>query len=642
VAFEVVGVAQSAYEKVPAVLAAPGTWASLPPSAARAREGLAATPIVLTDERGLATVINAASNTEGDASVVRRSQAEAETFWVTESPFSFYVPALLLPCMASIFGFLVSAPRRRRIIQTATSVGMQAQGARLLAISPLIVMAPIGLLAGLVLGTVLGVGGRRVVAAQVPYVSSMPPILVPCLVLSASLLAGVVAGALVALRPESPPSASWRLHVTSEGAQARSTVRRFAGLLLGCVTVFALFRVDNGQSAMVFGACLLATTALLLPDVLRAVSRLISERGPRLRLARRLLLEGGSAQAAATGISCVVLALPLSTAILLTANGVLDRSGQLAGVGPGQLAVQGRGGLATPAPRAVRSLVQNELVGSMRTTLWFSGSVWYDVPEGNALVAIVDTPEDVERVWGNQLTEAQADTLISGGLLTWQPGAELLVDDKYVNVPATAYSATPEWETQTGAILLSASAKELGIRPRPGVEVYSGVSSQQAKSVEANMVAAGLDPGAIETHTPPEPLLPPAPLIVSAALLLATLVVMLFAANRLQARSLRQEFSALIAIGAGPKFARRTFLIVQAVTLGVALGAATAVTWTTCSILLLRAPSVEISVPWGLILIGIVTCAGALWLSTRLALRGLSGHDEDARRLSRRPLHVMP
>jgi hypothetical protein len=64
------------------------------------------------------------------------------------------------------------------------------------------------------------------------------------------------------------------------------------------------------------------------------------------------------------------------------------------------------------------------------------------------------------------------------------------------------------------------------------------------------------------------------------------------------------------------------------------------VTVTTCLILLLRAPSVEISIPWMAILGGAFACAFALWLSTRLALRGLSGHESEIRRSPLRRLQV--
>ena len=639
VVFEVVGVAQSGYEQMPMVLAAPGTWASFPASAARARQGLTATPIVLADEE-VAFDVASTAGSEGGSSVLQRSQAEAENFWVTESPFAFYVPALLLPCLAGVFGFLVSAPRRRRLVDTAAGVGMQARDARVLAMMPLIVMAAIGVVAGLVLGTALGFVGRKLVATQVPYVSSMPSLLVPCLVLSGSLLAGIVAGVLTSLRPDDPSADSWRLRRPPDNVTRHSPVRYAATLLLGCVTAFALFRVDDGQSAMIFGACLLTTTVLLLPDVLRGVSRRIPERGPRLRLARRLILEGGREQAVATGIACVVLALPLSTAILLTANGVLDRSNQLAGVGPGQLAVQGRGGIGTQAPKAIRSLVDDELGGSTSTALSFSEELWYDVAEGNALVAIVDAPEDVANVWGEPLTDEQTQTLRSGGLLTWQPGAQLLVGDGYVDVAVAFYRATPEWESQTGAIMLKSSAEEIGIQPHIGAQVFTDVSATEALSVKASVVAAGLDPGAIETYKAPVPLVPPLPLVISAILLFATLVSALLIANRVQARSLRQRFSALIAIGAGPNFARRIFTTVQLVTLLIAVISATAVTVTTCLILILRAPTVELFIPWMAILGGALACAFALWLSTRLALRGLSGHEAEMRRSPRRRLQV--
>lgn len=622
VSWRVVGQADDAFGNDNLVLAAPGTWAQLPRSAGRAASGLSATPVLL-----LSSEANVASARQAlpVASTVRwRREQARESSWLTESPFAFGVPAALLPLLGLGVGVAAGARRARRFAASSQTVGLSRGRVRTALFCAFGAAVLVGSLVGGLVGLVGGVVARQIVGrvsdqAVGPWLSAAQLGIVPI-----SMLAGLVGG-ISALRlgaePPTERAAASSLPTTPSRADS---ARRWAALLSVCAAFLLSFWVRNASSMMIFGIPLLAGWLLVLPDAVRLVGDRLNSRDPARRLAGRLIRQHGSQVATGAALSTALLTCVVTTLLLLTATGSTARANSLGPVGAGQVGLSGPGGLLeAPAPE-VAAVVRNSLAGSTATPLVEIASVpdlLIDTPQGNTTVLALSTPDEVERLLGTRLTPSQRDHLQGGGALTWQPEAPLVTSRGDSSIPLATYTPTEEWANLSGAVLLTRTATARGFRVMPGGLVATGVDSQRAQQLRDAVTRAGLDSSAISLYRPPRPLLPPAPMVASGVLLTALLLGITFVSTRAQTAGVRRQMERLLAIGARPRFARRTQLVGQSVATGLGLIGAVVVTGIAVSTLLLRNGGIELRPPYEALAASLVAFIAAqllaLWLTTR-------------------------
>lgn len=617
----VVGNVDDAYSDSPRILAGPGTWQSLPPGSAKAHEGLSAAITLPTTRTGADQLEAALKQRRIHTAVRMADQADRDGNWVADSPFSFLVPAITVPITAVGMAIASGRKAQRTLVRRVVEVGGRRKSALAMVRGALLASVLLGLVVGLLAGWGLG----RVVVpvaslwndrAAGPY-PSLPG---PFSIITVSALVGL---ALSTARLRLPATT----HTPTTRAARSPSRRRWTALLSGCATLIVASRISSPTGAMVVGTGVLLTLVLLVPDLVRALARILDRPAPHWRIGARLLAadRGVSAEIVLT---TVVLALPLTLVVLLTTTGSTARSNALAEVGPGQLLVTSAGGLGKPAPEEVRAAVRETLRGSdavTATVLYGTVDAWYEVFTGNASVIAVETADDVERVWGTPLTSAQRATLDSGGALVWQPGHEFLVDGKRPSpsIPLTTYQPVEEWAHATGAVMLKPFAEERGITLDPGGTVYANVSSDDNARVVAAIRARGLDQSTIHDYHPPEELVPPAVLIASALVLTALMLGITAVAAHTRTASLRRIFGQIIAIGAGLSVVRRTQVLTQTVVATISVTGALLVTGTAVTVMLLRNSSAEVNPPWRTLLALVLALTAAQLAASALALRRL-------------------
>ena len=390
----------------------------------------------------------------------------------------------------------------------------------------------------------------------------------------------------------------------------------------------ALTRMSSAGHAMLVGACALVAVALLAPEVVAAVAQRIDRPTPHLRLGSRLISADRGATAEVI-LTMIVLALPLTTMVLLTTTGSAARAEALAPVGPGQLLVAGEGGLASPAPSAVRKTVANALAttpDATPTTLLVTENAWYEADPGtNASVIAVATAADVVRVLGTPLTAEQRTTLEQGGALVWEPDGQITIDGRPATPPVktTTYRPTEEWSNQAGAVMLAEPARSSGITLRRGGTLYAVVSPDDVDLAETAVREQGLDQSLLYRHHAPSQLLPPTALIASALLLVALMLGITAISSHARTASQRRQYGRLVAIGADQGVVRRVQLVTQTVITSLATVAACSITVVAATTMLLRLSGTQINPPWIVMLALICSLITAQVLASLLALRGL-------------------
>ncbi|MCM3556843.1 hypothetical protein M3697_17320 [Janibacter melonis] len=621
VAMRVVGVVDDAYSNDPRILAAPGTWQSLPSKARTARTGLVASVSVLATSTQAPSLVKDLKAQRLSARADRATAVTDEQTWLAASPFSFTVPALLVPMLVVALGVSAGRARQRALVRRVVEVGGQQRTALGMVLVALLVVVTVGLCAGALGGWGAGHLARVVAArwndrALAPY----PALVGPATLIAASCTAGLAASMLQLRQPRAAAPRSART--------VHRTARQWAALVSVGIGAAALMRMSSAGHAMLVGACALVAMALLAPEVVAAVARRIDRPTPHLRLGSRLISADRGATAEVI-LTMMVLALPLTTMVLLTTTGSAARAEALAPVGPGQLLVAGEGGLASPAPSAVRKTVTNALAttpDAVPTTLLVTESAWYEAGLGtNASVIAVATAADVEKVLGTPLTAEQRTTLEEGGALVWEPDGQLTIDGRPATPPikTTTYRPMEEWSNQAGAVMLAEPARSRGITLRRGGTLYAAVSPGDVDRAQAAIREQGLDQSLLHRHHAPSQLLPPTALMASALLLVALMLGITAISSHTRTASLRRQYGRLVAIGADRSVVRRVQLVTQAVITSLATIAACSITVVAAATMLLRLSGTQINPPWVLMLALICSLITAQVLASLLALRGL-------------------
>lgn len=624
----VVGRVDDEYSRQPTLLAAAGTWSTFDPALERDFAGIAAFPTVFADGVTGERLVDAVLPTrlpEGqtpdqvraaltDATTTAESlRGSASPSWSERVPAGYLAPAVILPPLAILLMFGLNHRWARRRLEILTAAGLpRSTGALGLALAMLrwIVLAALG---GVAVGVLVGAAIRPILASAndlplSPFTAPLGAVgqllltlLAAWAVLTADLVVGR-GGRSGARRPSSPATPSGR----------RRTIRHGAALVATCAVVLQVPEVDTPARAMVLAATTSIAVLLLAPDVVAWALRRISEAGPIRKLARRQLLHDRRRAAMATVALAAGIGLPLGFLTLLqtsidTAEAVVDTN-----VRPGQLALADVGGVfVAPSPVVVdaaeRALgpqsrsFRLRLLNTDRTTVYLGGSQ-------DGFVVAVDSADQAAALLDRPLSADQTRALGAGGMLTWdssQPTQRLVpVSGTRAGSAATvrsARAASPEvaWATGTRGLILTASARRLGLPVSTGAVIFPGVSSEQTAAVRRAVLAAGLDGEQVLTYEAQEPVVPPVAFVATAVALAALSLCITFVITRAQVAALRDYAGTLLAVGLPPTWTRRVLHAQQALLLGVAIVLALALAVPPVVLSAWQLPGFRFSVPWG-------------------------------------------
>lgn len=675
--FTVVGVAEDRYANVPTFLAAPGTWAALSPNLGSVFPGLVANPAVFFDGGGRDSVVAAISDTLPrkqhtgtdlaavtagvSASTITLDEALAtpEPSWIDRIPAAYTVPSLALPALAMLLVFGLNNRRFGRTLAKLTAVGVRPRQAVLAVAGAVVTQALIALSAGVALGLVLGVASRAIVLQfRHQPLPPFPGVAEPILRLAVMTLLGAVVGAVglrVSLGVVRAPVGTGRTSATTPTPEATKAPRRAKWMHDGrhilamagaCAAVLQVPRLDSPMKAMLFAGAVAVVVLLLAPDVVPPLLRLLPRRGPRSRLGRQHLLADRNRAVIAVVVLAACLGGPLGFLTLLNTMLQTAEAEAFSDVARGQLALNGRGGPLEPPSTAVLRAVNAGVLGTKPTVqLRYLGSTDTFVSvEGTdfGFVAALDTPDDVNLLFGRDLSQTERSSLAQGGILISGDGSgarprlvKRSSDDRVLAtsdpLPMTTSHLPPvSWRQSIVAVVLTATAQRLDLPTSKGAVFYSGVSDADAAAAQRTVLGAGLDAREVVIHAAPRPVIAPAALYASAAGLLVLLLLTSVAVAGSQVSTLRGYLGTLITIGLPTRWARHVLMLEQAVIIAISTLLALVIAIPPVIVSVFKLPGFVLSIPWSWLALVIGAFYVATFAATLISSRRLRAADRTA------------
>jgi len=664
--FTVVGIVDDRYGDYHAILAAPGTFASIGEAALRNFPSISAMLTLFWEGSQRQSVIDAVSDflsrelgqprddvalavaaTTQDRSDVSRTR---RTPWIERIPASYGIPALLLPFLASLATFGLSQRRLHRSGTLLVALGLppgRAAKAIGIAVTGWLMAS---LAAGVAVGAVIGLIARGVLSRfhlWAQPLSPFPSLLDPILRLGISAAAACLVGtvwirfAVVNRQPSSVPEAPTARPSASRARRYGEHARHGAATLAACAAILQTPHVDTAADPMVLAGTIAVGVLLLVPEVVDQAMRLLPNTGPRLRLARQQLVHNRSRTTIAVAALAAVLGLPLGYVILFDAMIKTGQEGLAPDVAPHQVLVSETGGkFQAPTPEVLA--VVREQLGVSRPTvqiryLWGEhGPVAVD-GSGLGAVLALDTLDDVSRLIGRPLTETEQTVLVDGGMLAWddREGRERVlvtptaVGAEEVRLPAVAASLHPAWRMSTNGVLLTATAERLGLPIMDGGIVFTDVSDADARAARRAVLDAGLDPRQVVLYETVNPFVPRAYFTAAAGLMLVVLLCAV-AVARAQVLTLRRYLGTLIAIGLTPTWAQQVVLAQNTFFVAVSTVVALALAIPPVVVTAMVMPNFVLSIPWRVIGVVIAAFYLAVLLATVLSCRQIRASDRVA------------
>jgi hypothetical protein len=426
-----------------------------------------------------------------------------------------------------------------------------------------------------------------------------------------------------------------------------------ATAVLGGCAVFAA-QVDAPPEAMILTGLLTVGVLLGLPDIIEAALRVLPEREPRWRLARRQLASDVRRLTAAVAVLTVLVSASSGYLTLLdTLVRTADRQAY-PDVLPGQLLISDRGSTLLPPPRVVAEQLERSGIadGSARLQLRYalaldaSGAATRTVTrEGSeANILTLDSIEQVAHLVGHRLTRDQQATLRAGGLLVWSGAAGIprsprgrtrlvlragdAITGRTPDLPVASVDVgLAGWRVGTDGILLTSRARALKLPIQSGSLMYTGLTQRQAEAVQRSVTDAGLDAKTVQIYSAPPPAIPPAALIATAVGLVMLVLLASLVATHGQTRTLRSYLGRLISIGLPMSWARRVLLYQHAVTVAVSVVLGSSIAVIPVLVLVARVSGFVLSIPWAEISVLISAICLAVLLAAIRSTRQLTARD---------------
>jgi len=668
--FAVVGVADDRFSDSHAILAAPGTFAGIGEAAMRSFPDVSAFATVFWEGGRRQQVTSALSaslaRTLGRpqkevAEVVRESTLDRAQVrsaggrpWIDRIPSSYAAPSLLLPMLASLAIFGLGGRRLRRSGALLVALGVRPGRAAValgLAVTGWLLTSLAG---GVVVGGVIGQIGRLVITRYhlwAQELSPFPGLIDPVARLGVAAVAACVIGAgslrfaLIGGRRGGAPEAQGTRRSVSGYRRHATNMRHGVAVLAACVAIVQVFRLDRTEEPMVLAGTIAVAVLLLVPEVVDRALRVFPRTGPRLRLARQHLAHDRARASIAVAVLAAVLGLPLGYLTMLDTMIRTVESNLTPKVAPGQVLVSAPGGSFQPPPSAVLAVVSDQL-GSAQPPVQVRYLGGQDAhiearqrdlvlrPIDIGAVLALDTVGDVGRLLGRPLTPEGRAILVDGGLLVWdgrEGGERFLVNasearPRGVRIVAVTARVHPAWRRSLNGVVLTATAKRLGLPVKDGGVVFTGVSDTDARAARRSVLDAGLDPYQVSIHEIPELYVPEVTFAAAAGMLLVVLLCSV-AVSRAQVQMLRRYLGTLVAIGLTPTWARQVVLIQSAFFVVVSTVVALVLAIPPVIITAWMMPDFVLSIPWRVIGVVVVAFYVAVLLAAMLSCRKIRASD---------------
>lgn len=157
-------------------------------------------------------------------------------------------------------------------------------------------------------------------------------------------------------------------------------------------------------------------------------------------------------------------------------------------------------------------------VGSPPVTIWSVGDAGLSVTSratGLGRVAAVDTPQDLARLCGTDLTEQNVDLLVAGSAIDLQdptarrqqplrtaaPGA--LTTHELGNLTVRGTQCAEAWQRSGALVILTDTVQRLGLPTIPSELLFTDVPDDTARQALDAVAAAGWDPHYLEIYDGP-------------------------------------------------------------------------------------------------------------------------------------------
>lgn len=614
VTFEVVGVVEDAYARQDdTIVAAPGTWESIPP----AEEGLASQPteatmrILFDDPEG--TVVTRISKAVTDALPPLPKAQGSRSGYVTDNLLTrrqlarmpdatfgsdqlvvSYLPLLLVVLLVSalVVG-QTRAPHRARA-DRLVGIGVRRSLASTSQLLVLTATMALSIVAGLAIGWLAALALRAMV---LPNYADQPLSPVPGLdrtavAIAALCLVLIVGGTLWPRR--SSDTSRWSV-VSSYVAELHlGLIRRVAVVLL----IVGALRVGGGVTSVLAAYLAVAALILITPDVLRVLVWALPSGSPRAWVAQRLMQGDMLRQALACVVIACCIALPVLVGTQLASQKASDASFAFSRIPAHQIWVQSDSDMGDVAG-AAQAVEQVPGIGSpvalrtLRSNDGVSAAFFAKSPNSGRAslnIMVVDTADQVRRVIGDDLPADAEAVLNAGGVLDFTSATG---DQKFavystrskpdLTTPALPTLRVPSLSIQIqanfGGAVLRDTAQELGLPVSvPKRYVFPDVSQPIIAEAAQTAVEAGYDSDFVQYAVePPPPDLPTYAYVFLAALLLGGLAILL-SVIRGQGQRLRGYLARMVAIGLGTRWPlsilgiQASLVVVVGLVVGVSAG----------------------------------------------------------------------
>lgn len=667
--FQVVGIADDRYARSSGLLAGQGTWASLSPRVVE-RFPLLQSQLVLYWSGNAVDSVLAAFDAvlegreggRGETVAVVESfktrdnlAAAPERTWISRTPAGYTIPSLLLPLGAVSLVFGLNVRRFRRTITVLTSLGVRPSisvaSLSLAAIGWSLVAACCGAAAGTAMGAV-----ARMAIVDLRDQPSGPVngLAAPLVRLLGLIVVGAACAGVLLYVTWHTQKASSIVGATSGGRRTLGRdVRHLLALAAWCGTILFALRVDSPPKAMVLAGALTVGLLLVVPELVDLVVGALPEGEPRLRLGRRQLASDRRRVSAAVALLAVTLGASLGYLTLLDTLVKTANEQSYPDVLPGQLLISDRASQLLPAPPLVlRAVYRSGIVeGRPRLEMRYvldldsAGNATRTAsPDGsNGSILAVDSVKQVELLVNHSLTQGQRTSLQDGGILLWADAADMgdvtpsrsrlaiasgdVLVGRTRDIPVASITVGQVgWRVGTTGVLLTSSARGLGLPITTGAVIYTGLAAAQAEAVQGAVVGAGVDAKTIQVYKRPPPAIPPAALLATAVGLVVLVLSASLVATRGQARVLRGYLGQLVSIGLPISWARQVLLYQHVVIVAISTLLGLLIAIPPVVIATLQISGFVLSIPWGQILVLIAaiylaTCAAALHSSRQLRAR---------------------
>ncbi|MBB5958620.1 hypothetical protein FHS29_005228 [Saccharothrix tamanrassetensis] len=514
--------------------------------------------------------------TDRRTELAREARSSVERF-----PLVHRIPALALPLLSVLTVLGLTRRRSSDSLAVLTSLGIPRPRAVAGVGLAITAWTMISTVLGVAAGVGLGVLARRIVARwKAEPLPELPGLWSPVgqlllITAAACLLAAVVLGP----RRNRPA--------------ATALVRRCAAIVTCGVIVFQVARLDGIPQAMLLTGTIGVAVLLAAPDLVGGVIGRLPGTGARLRLGRQRLLHNRGRAVAAVAVLTAVLAAPVALLTLVATDAATQEARSVPLVPPHQVVLSGVGGFTQPPPpEAVEAVT--------RRVDFAQPPIRLRLAEG---VLAVDTPEEAGRLTNRPLTTAEAELLRGGGVLAWN-------------------DLEPSWRATQRDVLLTGTARGLGLPLTDGGIVFTGVPDADAVAAQQAILDARLDHGLVGVHEAPSPPFVPTTFYAAVAGLALVALLATMAVARSQVGTLRTYLGRLITIGLPSRWARQVLLIETAVVVGVSTLLAPAIAVPSIIIAAWRIDALTLRIPWPHI--GVLV--GAFYLATVAATLVASRH----------------